>query len=299
MTCKIRDPRHLQLVDEAPDLAPVRSYLLNYSSRVSPSHGDQVLVDLSAIKQHANENDDEAMARATWCLERIAEIQSLYIQAFSELQSGVYYQAWRTLERCEIALDSLDRHYEERGNRFGLGFIGTHVERFQSVYPYKFFFSPAFLIKAARCSICGTRFAPHSCCAHRVGEIYRGVQCLREIAEFDILEVSVVTNPVQKYSVLFLGQGPADDHYDYSLVNYVAAGLSSPWHGWTYKWTRTRHPHDRYSHVDRNDPCPCESGKKYKKCCLNESGVLRPHCEVTFDEPPPPGLPPLQYSARR
>jgi uncharacterized protein YecA (UPF0149 family) len=23
--------------------------------------------------------------------------------------------------------------------------------------------------------------------------------------------------------------------------------------------------------INRNDPCPCKSGKKYKKCCGNES----------------------------
>jgi preprotein translocase subunit SecA len=27
---------------------------------------------------------------------------------------------------------------------------------------------------------------------------------------------------------------------------------------------------DRFSNVGRNDPCPCGSGKKYKKCCLNK-----------------------------
>jgi len=26
--------------------------------------------------------------------------------------------------------------------------------------------------------------------------------------------------------------------------------------------------------IGRNDPCPCGSGKKYKKCCLNSSGTL-------------------------
>ncbi len=26
---------------------------------------------------------------------------------------------------------------------------------------------------------------------------------------------------------------------------------------------------DRYRHVGRNDPCPCGSGLKYKRCCLN------------------------------
>jgi len=24
--------------------------------------------------------------------------------------------------------------------------------------------------------------------------------------------------------------------------------------------------------VGRNDPCPCGSGKKYKKCCLGKNG---------------------------
>ncbi len=24
-------------------------------------------------------------------------------------------------------------------------------------------------------------------------------------------------------------------------------------------------------HIGRNDPCPCGSGKKFKKCCLGES----------------------------
>ncbi len=34
--------------------------------------------------------------------------------------------------------------------------------------------------------------------------------------------------------------------------------------------------------VGRNDPCPCGSGKKYKKCCLNASG------SVSMPKPPPP-----------
>ena len=26
--------------------------------------------------------------------------------------------------------------------------------------------------------------------------------------------------------------------------------------------------------IGRNDPCPCGSRKKYKKCCLNETKVV-------------------------
>lgn len=38
----------------------------------------------------------------------------------------------------------------------------------------------------------------------------------------------------------------------------------------SFRFTKTR-PIVKDYHVRRNDPCPCGSGKKYKKCCL-ESG---------------------------
>ena len=28
----------------------------------------------------------------------------------------------------------------------------------------------------------------------------------------------------------------------------------------------------RVKKVGRNEPCPCDSGKKFKKCCINQSG---------------------------
>ena len=70
-------------------------------------------------------------------------------------------------------------------------------------------------------------------------------------------------------------------------MNYVVQALRNPFDGWTMTWTKARHPHSRYRHVGRNDPCPCESGRKYKRCCLPEGGVLRPHIDITFEVPPP------------
>jgi len=37
-----------------------------------------------------------------------------------------------------------------------------------------------------------------------------------------------------------------------------------------------------YVEVGRNDPCPCGSGKKYKKCCL-DSGKYEKYQEVRRD----------------
>ena len=36
-----------------------------------------------------------------------------------------------------------------------------------------------------------------------------------------------------------------------------------------YPWNESDVAFNPYRDVGRNDPCPCGSGKKYKKCCLN------------------------------
>jgi hypothetical protein len=41
-------------------------------------------------------------------------------------------------------------------------------------------------------------------------------------------------------------------------------------------WSGMPH-HEPLRGVGRNDPCPCGSGKKFKKCCLNAASEPRPH----------------------
>jgi hypothetical protein len=38
---------------------------------------------------------------------------------------------------------------------------------------------------------------------------------------------------------------------------------------WAYRVTEVDDPLP--SKIGRNDPCPCQSGKKYKRCCLEEA----------------------------
>src|SRR5436305_716894 len=111
----------------------------------------------------------------------------------------------------------------------------------------------------------------------------------REVTESQLIEISIVTEPAQRYYVLFLRHPKLSDgdSYDYSLVKFMAERLRSPCSGWTYDWTTILQPHPLFP-AGRNDKCPCESGMKYKKCCLDKPGVLRPHCNIHFEEAPPP-----------
>ena len=46
-------------------------------------------------------------------------------------------------------------------------------------------------------------------------------------------------------------------------------GEEAPWTDFYSADEPVRNP---WRHVGRNDPCPCGSGKKFKKCCLASGG---------------------------
>jgi hypothetical protein len=243
---------------------------------------------------------DEQLAKWCWTRKQVCEVHVGYTKAFDQLKTGDYYEGWCTLERAEIALKFLRPHLSEpEWTAFGMEAVAKHIERWQSLFPYKLFASPEIVHREKRCSICNTAISLRSGCGHRKGEIYMGQLCSHVITITEILGISFVTKPVQKYSVAFTrdpATGKQRDHYNYRLVEYVSRRLANQYDGWSARLTKARHPHDRYRSVGRNDPCPCESGLKYKKCCLNQPGVLRPHFEVEFDVPPDPSLLQVVYS---
>lgn len=122
--------------------------------------------------------------------------------------------------------------------------------------------------------------------------------CCHIVKDMKFFGVGMVENPVQKYSVPFISDpatGQQRDHYNYAVVEYAIAGLHSPFDHWDVEPTTRLQPHSRFRHLGRNDPCPCESKKKYKKCCLNREGVERPHFQFHWSVPPPPGMPTDAY----
>ncbi len=284
------------------NLKGICEYLANVALRASKENlieVDEIKEGLKEIKDIAVSKSDQDTAKMIWCYEQTLIIQQNYLQAFSNLKADKFYEAWCLFERVEIELHHLEKHFSTSDNIFKLKLINKHSRQFQSLYPYKIFLSPGYLILETSCSICGQNRSIRNPCEHILGEIYNGEMCGREVKKAELLEMSFVENPAQKYSVAFTTDtktGKQIDHYDYSLVQYVAKGLRESFDEWDCKWTKIRHPHSQYTHVGRNDKCPCESNKKYKKCCLNESGVLRPHMEIIFSIPPPDDLPPIVYT---
>ena len=237
---------------------------------------------------------DEVAAKFCWCLETSIDVHTQFINSFNEIKNGNYYQAWCLLERVEISIENLARHFLGKFKEYNLSLVDKLTKQWQRLYPYKIFMSPEFLKTEKKCSICDQVIRIRHGCGHRVGEIYGGELCLRIVTKSEVLGISMVENPVQKYSVPFLRDsktGETRDQYNYSLVRFVIERLTNPFDDWNCKWTTKDFPQSRFRCVGRNELCPCGSGRKFKKCCSHKSTVTLPHLEVELATPPPIELP--------
>lgn len=264
------------------------SYLEDYKNSNSKPYISKIQRYLSKQKHTYVKKNDQKSAKNIWCLEQILLIQNSYEEAFMKMKNANFYEAWCSLERCEIAMKHLKPHYEyeAHNDKYGLKYFDMQVSKFQKLFPYAYFISPEFIHSEKKCSICDQTISIRNSCGHRKGEIYNGEHCVHIITKSEVLATALVKDPDQKYSVPFLTKedtGESYDHYDYSLIKSIIDVLDSPYEFWDYEWTKIRHPHKFFSHVARKDKCPCGSNKEYRKCCLRKKGVLRPHCQIYLE----------------
>ena len=248
---------------------------IDYKSRLDSFLPKEYWDELSSIKKKAVYESDQLIAKVAWCFETIGEIQDKYVESLVHFSNDEFYKGWCLLERCEILIGFLDKHFHEKNNEFGIEHIRIYTKKFQSIFPYKTFISPSFILKH-RCSVCQKLITPRNQCGHEIGEIYNGKMCHKIAETIEILEISIVENPVQKYSVVFLEGG---DQYNYGTIKYIVKKISSPWDTWDYEKSKKLVP--KYQNVGRNELCPCGSGKKYKKCCLRKKQEID-HFEFTY-----------------
>src|ERR1700753_634310 len=207
-------------MNQANSLSAIDAHLRRYRERLTERFDEAdaaIAAQLEDIRVAAVAAGDQTLAKQTWCLKTALEMQQQFVAAFRSMQAGEFYDAWCVLERVEIKALNLERH-RALNDDYALGFIDRQGERFHKLYPYRVFMSPAFIERDIRCSICGAQMTLRGGCGHRVGEIYDGIQCLRHVEHAELLEMSMVPQPVQKYSVPFMTDpktGEKIDHYDY------------------------------------------------------------------------------------
>ena len=278
---------------------PTANYLLKmlcYPEKVtSACHNSNFPDTLANVKATAIASNDESEAFQLWCAQTIDSIQRGFIAAFNNLKAGSFYEAWCQFERCEVEILSLKRHYPNtKEDPHRISYIDQMICRWQALYPYKVFFSPELLKKRMECSICGARVSPRSHCGHEKSKIYRGEMCYHKVTEVDMLGISLVQDPVQRYSVAFLSTGKDGDpvdHYDYGNINFLVERLDSAFHGWNSHLTTRAISASELAHLNPAQPCPCLSGKNFGDCCNGKSEITVPHLQFQLHVQPSKNLP--------
>ncbi|WP_336938568.1 hypothetical protein [Acinetobacter modestus] len=238
---------------------------------------------LKEKKRSASNNDDAETANNCWRELEALKLNILFIKAFHNIKLKNYRQAWNELEQCEIK-DTFIRENSppEYMVSSRLDFIKDKVSKWQSLYPYCMFCSPGFKVGYYSCSICGHKIRPRSRCEHKKGKVYSGKLCLHKAHDLEILEISIVTKPVQKYSVMH-----DDSTLDFTILDQLASFLAHAFEDWDLKWTKMKFPIERFDSIYKEDECPCKSNKTYEACCLGKREIEIPHIDFLLSKPLP------------
>ncbi len=250
--------------------------ILNDLSSENSELSVEIASSLKHHKQAAVEADDQTQAKYLWCLEQIYVIKKHYLDAFSMMRSKNYSSAWRELDYADNHLYNLTRHFDISKNEFHLLFVSNTLKNMQRLYPYIWFTSREGIIKKARCTVCNKVVSIRKGCGHVVGDIYNGEMCCRTVEDYELLRISFVKNPADKYTVL----RPKDMEYNYEMLEMLMGHIKKPYEEWDLVITKTLKP--EYQGVRGSLQCPCGSGKKYKKCCLLTGENLMDHYQLCF-----------------
>ena len=227
-------------------------------------------------------------AKTIWILQTIIEIHKLYQNAFKLIKAKSYYEGWCQLEQIEITISSLKKHFQYSKTEYYLWHIEKSVKNLQVIFPYRLFASMEVLKKKIKCSVCQQEISIRNPCGHIIGEIYNGEMCYRIITEADILGISLVQNPGNKYSVMFLKDEKTNeqvDQYDYSAIDYLFSHITSPYEPWQLDVSLREINKTHFGDIEDEDNCSCNSGKKFKDCCKLKIGEKYTHFEFVVKNP--------------
>ena len=239
-------------------------------------------------------SDEELWANVCWFMKTVCETRGRFIDSINAIKGGEYFDAWCELERVEIDSIFLLRNAFLNEEEFEVADLLRLTQSWQKTYPYKWFISPEILHKSVQCGICSAEVTPWGDCEHEPGTVYNGVCCHHVVVDVEFVSMSLVQDPVQKYSALHVRK---DEHgqdiqiYKYDTVRFVAERIASPFDRFEIFWTKAFHPHELFSDRKTEGPCPCESGRSYAYCCWKREGVLKPHMQIVFAKEPAGELP--------
>jgi hypothetical protein len=226
------------------------------------------------------ENDENSLLLIWFCLSIIEAIKNFH-EVFLLLKKREYYKGWNKLAEIEVTLNFIKFNIPDYLNYTTCLFLEQSIVKIQKIYPYKLFTSIVCVVTKEECSICGKSMNPFSGCEHIRGKVYAGDLCYSIVSKGDQFRIDIVKKPAMKCAVLF---DDINNPERYKLLEYIIPKLPNEYVNWNYK-TSTKYKSISNVTIGRNEQCPCQSGKKYKHCCLNNpKGIKYEHYEFLLPD---------------
>lgn len=221
------------------------------------------------VRQKAIDNHDEKLANAQFVFKEYFRLFCLIGKYFSKLTEHCFRDSWDSLQDC-IDTIKFVRRFVPIPDRLELDYLYRLFSHYEDLYPSFIFSSSEYVISKSHCSICGNSMQRLDC-PHIIGKLYWGEpakEIITEIKEFQA--VCIVSHPEDKRSILELeDDNRSDDEKYFKLIQYLE--LNQPFLQDFYITEKKEYrERNDITKVGRNDPCPCGSGKKFKKCCEKE-----------------------------
>lgn len=212
-------------------------------------------------------------------LKQFIKLLEDYVSYWKLLVSDKFSDSWSALQDVQDRLRTIYRFTNEP-RPILLSHIEEQCGELEKLYPYRVFASVGIVKEEVECSLCGKSIDSFEC-EHIRGELYRGRQAYGIVKQIKKLEeVSLVTNPADKRCTIQI----LDTAEQFNGVAYLAKGIRdrvlSPLDFNHLEFKRIRKPNHEIPVVGRNEPCPCGSGKKFKKCCIDKSYIEDTHVDI-------------------
>jgi len=232
-------------------------------------------------KKLCKQNNDEKLLLLIWYCLSIIQAFEIYHEVFILLKKREYYNAWNELAQIEGIINCIKKNIPDYSKYVACSFLENKIVKLQNIYPYKLFTSVVLTDTKEECSICGSTMNPFTGCEHIRGKVYQGELCYSIINDGKWVGDDFVEKPADKSAVAFIG---IDDPEKYKLLEYLIPKLPNEYTKWDYKKLTKYESHSNYT-IGRNDKCPCQSGKKYKNCCMNNpKGIKYDHYEFLLPD---------------
>lgn len=161
-----------------------------------------------------------------------------------------------------------------------MSFFESQLTELEQLYPYNVFFSVGMVVEGLECSLCGFDIDSDEC-LHIRGQLYSGriaTAIVKDVARFD--HAALVTNPANKRCVVQYEDTGAQFNVIRYLSNLIKSNKFQVSDQLNVRFSKRKLPNPEYKKLGRNEQCFCNSGRKFKKCCMAKDHIEEDHVDI-------------------